>query len=166
MTIKTLLQLLTIGMACYLLIIFVLRISGKRTLSKMNSFDFIVTVALGSVLASTLVNYKTVLWEGIVTFCMLVFFQFLSSWLAGRSDTVNSLIKSQPTLLFYEGKYDRKNMRKERVSENEITQAIRSKGTESTESVSAVVLETDGTLSVLKKQKGNSSQDTLEEVRK
>lgn len=166
MTFKSFLQLLTIGMACYLLIIFVLRISGKRTLSKMNSFDFIVTVALGSVLASTLVNYKTTLWEGIMTFCMLVFFQFLSSWLAGRSDTVNSLIKSQPTLLFYEGKYNKKNMKKERVSENEITQAIRSKGTESTESVSAVVLETDGTLSVLKKQKGGSSQDTLEEVKK
>lgn len=49
-------RILVVGILSYILIVFVLRVSGKRTLSKMNSFDFIVTVALGSVLASILTN--------------------------------------------------------------------------------------------------------------
>lgn len=166
MTLQSFLRLLVVGFVCYFLIVLVLRISGKRTLSKMNAFDFVVTVALGSVLSNILINNETLLMEGIVSFCLLVVLQFLSSWLSVRSSMVNSLLKSQPSLLYYEGNYYYKHMKKERISKNEITQAIRSEGIASTDSVSAVVLETDGKISVLKKQPDNTKEDTLENISK
>lgn len=166
MALSSFIRLLIVGFICYFLIVLVLRVSGKRTLSKMNAFDFVVTVALGSVLSNILINNETLLMEGIVSFCLLVFLQFLSSWLSVHSPTVNSLLKSQPSLLYYNGNYYYKHMKKERISKNEITQAIRSQGIVSTDSVSAVVLETDGKISVLKKQPDNTDENTLENIDK
>lgn len=53
MTVNTFIRMIGGGGGSYAFIVFVLRLSGKRTLSKMNAFDFIVTVALGSILANT-----------------------------------------------------------------------------------------------------------------
>ncbi len=53
---RTMLQIILTGVGAYLAIILILRVSGKRTLAKMNAFDFIVTVALGSILATTLTS--------------------------------------------------------------------------------------------------------------
>ena len=65
---------LIVGTLSYILVVLVLRVSGKRTLSKMNSFDFIVTVALGSVLASILTSQNLALLDGILAFSLLVFY--------------------------------------------------------------------------------------------
>ena len=118
MALSSFIRLLIVGFICYFLIVLVLRVSGKRTLSKMNAFDFVVTVALGSVLSNILINNETLLMEGIVSFCLLVFLQFLSSWLSVHSPTVNSLLKSQPSLLYYDGNYYYKHMKKERISKD------------------------------------------------
>lgn len=99
-------RVLIVGILAYLLVIFVLRITGKRSLSKMNSFDFIVTVALGSILASILTDENLALLNGIMAFSLLLFLQMITSWLSVRSDLVNSLVKATPRLLFYNGRFD------------------------------------------------------------
>jgi len=72
----TLLRTLIIGVLAYVSLIFFLRISGKRTLSKMNAFDFVVTVALGSTLATVLLSKGVALAEGSLGFALLVALQF------------------------------------------------------------------------------------------
>lgn len=153
MNVEDLIKMIIIGTASYVVIVIVLRTSGKRTLSKMNAFDFIVTVALGSVLANIIVNYETLLWEGITAFCLLVLLQYLSTWLSVRSQKVRSLLKSKPALLYYEQSFDESKLRKERVSKNEIHQAIRKEGFVSLKEISAVILESDGTLTVMEQSK-------------
>ncbi|WP_251130172.1 YetF domain-containing protein [Exiguobacterium sp. s141] len=74
--------------------------------------------------------------------------QYVMAKLATRSKRVNQLIKSTPALLYYDGTYLEETMRRERVLEIEVLQAIRSSGTDF-DQVEAVVLETDGTFSVL-----------------
>lgn len=157
---QTMLQIILTGIGAYFSIILILRVSGKRTLSKMNAFDFIVTVALGSILATTLTSRQTPLLNGIVAFATLVALQYVMAKLATRSKRVNELIKSTPTMLYYRGSYLKAEMRKERVLEIEVLQAIRSSGT-AHEQVEAVVLETDGTFSVL-----SSTEAVLQNVRK
>ncbi|MCT4784626.1 DUF421 domain-containing protein [Exiguobacterium himgiriensis] len=147
-------RIMLTGVGAYVSIIFILRISGKRTLAKMNAFDFIVTVALGSILATTLTSQQTPLLNGLTAFATLVLLQYVVAKLAQRSERVNQMIKSTPTLLMYQGSYMRTQMQKERVLEVEVLQAIRSSGTEFNQ-VEAVVLETDGTFSVL------TSRETL-----
>ncbi|GEK88739.1 Protein of unknown function [Alkalibacterium putridalgicola] len=142
-------KLIAISVVSFISIVLILRSSGKRTLSKMNAFDFIVTVALGSVLATTIVNYKASFWSGILTFAMLVTLQHVATWLSVRYKSVGSLLKSDPALLYYNDTFQEQAMRKERVDRNELKQAIRKSGYVSFEGISAIILESDGTLTVM-----------------
>lgn len=153
MTLENFLRMIIVAFGSYAVIVLVLRISGKRTLSKMNAFDFIVTVALGSVLANILVNHETLLWEGLLAFCLLVLLQYISTWLSVRSSAVRSLLKSKPSLIYYDDHYDEEKMKKERITEREIFQAIRKDGYISLDEIAAVILESDGTLTVMEKSK-------------
>lgn len=92
------------GIIGYAAIILVLRVSGKRTLTKLNAFDFTVTVALGSTLASTLLTKSVTVAEGSVAFITLAALQFTVSWLSVRSSAFQLFIKSEPTLLLRDGR--------------------------------------------------------------
>jgi uncharacterized membrane protein YcaP (DUF421 family) len=138
-----------VGVAAYAALVLLLRVSGKRTLSKMNAFDFVVTVALGSTLASVLLSKDVALAEGAIAFALLLFLQFAITWLSVRSRAVSRLVKSEPRLLFHQGRFLEKAMRDERVNEDEVRQAVRTQGHLSLEAVTAVVLETDGSISVM-----------------
>lgn len=138
-----------VGAGGYVALLVLLRISGKRTLSKMNAFDLIVTVALGSTLGSLLLSKDVSLAQGILAFAVLIGLQFAATWTSVRSATVGELIKARPMLLLYRGELARDAMARERVTEKEVRAAVREHGIDALEDVGAVVLETDGALSVL-----------------
>lgn len=148
-------RVLVVGTLAYAGLVLLLRISGKRTLSKMNAFDLVVTVALGSSLASTLLSKEVALATGIVAFVTLVALQFIVAWLSSRIPAVSRLVKAEPALLFYDGCYLQKVLKSERVTEGEVLSAIRAQGIASLQEVLAVVLETDGTFTVVKKSVGH-----------
>lgn len=151
-----LLRTVLIGITAYLSIILIIRISGKRSLSQLNSFDFIVTVAIGSILASALIDQNVTLAQGVTAFLVLIIMQYLITRLSISSRLVNKYIKASPALLYCNGEFLYDNMKKERIVETEIKQAVRSNGTGHLSDVMAVVLETDGTLSIITK---NSEDD-------
>lgn len=138
-----------ITVMAYILLIVLLRASGKRTLSKMNAFDFIVTIALGSTLATVILNKNVALIDGVLSFSLLIGLQYLITWLSARYKKISSLVKSTPALLVYKGVMLREIMLKERIDEDEIKAIIRSKGLSSVQDADAVVLETDGSLTVM-----------------
>lgn len=151
-----------IGILAYAGMVLLLRISGKRTLSKWNAFDFIVTIALGSMLANALLSPQTTLMQGLAGFAVLIFLQFLITWGAVRSKTLHHLIKARPVLLFFRGKYLEDALRKERVTASEVRAALRDKGIADSDGIEAVVLETDGGFSVIRERIGPGS--TLTDV--
>ncbi|MCY0147898.1 DUF421 domain-containing protein [Hoeflea sp. G2-23] len=136
------------GLLAYPALILMLRISGKRTLSKFNAFDFIVTICLGSMLSSIIITKSVPLVEGVVALALLIVLQFAITWLSVRSPAFQSLIKSNPTLLVHRGVYQEKAMRTERVSKQEIAAALHANGNAETSERCCVVLETDGSLNV------------------
>jgi uncharacterized membrane protein YcaP (DUF421 family) len=148
-TLYGLLRILIIGPLAYLLLIAILRTSGKRTLSKMNAFDFVVTVALGSTLATVVLSKDIPLVEGVLAFAVLAILQFLISWFARRMPSFEAIIKAEPRMLLRDGTFDSGAMRAERVTEEEVRSAIRASGIGDLHSVAAVVLETDGSFSVI-----------------
>ena len=105
---------LVVGTLSYLALVLLLRVSGKRTLSKMNAFDLVVTVALGSVLATVILSHDVALAEGMVAFATLIGLQFLITFLSTRSNTVANFVKSEPTLLLHRGAFLHQAMRKQR----------------------------------------------------
>lgn len=154
-----------VGLASYVALVILLRVSGKRTLSKMNAFDFVVTVALGSTLASVLLSKDVPLVEGLTAFGLLLLVQFVITWLSVRSRTVSGLVKSTPRLLYHQGQLMEQAMKAERINEEELLQAVRSKGFLSLERVAAVVLETDGSISVMQLSDQAESLSALANVR-
>ena len=152
------------GTITYIAIIIMLRLSGKRTLAKWNSFDFVVTVAFGSVLASALLSTKDEFGKGIVAFAMLILFQFIITWISVRSSVIQKLIKSEPSLLLYRGEMQHDVMKQERIAEGEILAALRNSGVSAIEDADAVILETDGSFSVLQNI-DESSASALKDVR-
>ena len=76
--------MLIVGTLAYAALILLLRASGNRTLSKMNAFDFVVTVALGSTLATMLLSADVALAEGVVALALLIGLQFVITWLSAR----------------------------------------------------------------------------------
>ncbi len=145
-----LLRVLIVGVLAYASLVAFLRVSGKRTLAKMNAFDLVVTVALGSTLATILLSKDVALAEGLLALVLLISLQFVIAWLSSRSRQVEALVKSEPSLLLHQGRFLPIAMRRERVTESEVQAAIRSEGIARVEDVTAVVLETDGTFSVIK----------------
>jgi uncharacterized membrane protein YcaP (DUF421 family) len=151
-----LLRTLVVGVLAYVALIILLRVSGKRTLSKWNAFDFVVTIALGSTLATALLSKETTLAQGALAFAVLIGLQLLITWLAVRSKIVQSWIKARPTLLLYQGKLIDEALRSERVTEGEVLAAVRARGFIGLEVVEAVVLETDGGFSVMSRGESES----------
>ena len=144
-------RILIIGVLSYAVLIFWLRVSGKRTLSKWNAFDFVVTIALGSTLATVIVSKDVSFAEGVFALGLLIGLQFVITWLSVRFDWAEKLVKAKPTLLFDKGEFLLEPMKRQRVAEAEVRMAIRAEGVAAVEEIEAVVLETDGSFSVIKK---------------
>lgn len=144
-----LLRVLFVGTAAYASLVVVLRASGKRTLSKMNAFDLVVTVALGSTLATIMLSTDVSYAEGALAFVVLCGLQWLVAWLSVRLGWFKQVIRSNPRLVLRDGEFLRDAMRDERVTEGEVLAAIRKKGHGDLSEVAAVVLESDGEFSVI-----------------
>jgi uncharacterized membrane protein YcaP (DUF421 family) len=146
------LRVLVVGTLAYAALVILLRVSGKRTLSKMNAFDLVVTVALGSTFATVLLSKSVALVEGVLAFALLIFLQLAMTWLSVRSEAFQGFVKARPRLLLHRGRLLPAALEEERVTEEEVRAEA-----------GAVVLKTDGSFSVLKSV-GEGGASTLANV--
>lgn len=143
---------LIIAVLAYPGMLLMLRISGHRTLAKMNAFDLIVTFALGSTLASVITSQNVALAQGLLAFALLVIMQFIVAWATSRSERLEGVINGEPVLLVYQGRLQLAAMRRARVTELDIMANLRSKQLGGLGDAEAVVLETNGNVSVVPRQ--------------
>jgi uncharacterized membrane protein YcaP (DUF421 family) len=92
-----LVRLLAVGAAAYLTLVLVLRLAGKRTLAKLNAFDFVVTVALGSTLATILLNDQVSWADGATALTLLAGLQLLVAWRSSPVPRLRIVVTSEPT---------------------------------------------------------------------
>ena len=138
-----------VGALAYVVLVLFVRISGKRTLAKLNAFDLVVTVALGSTLSSILLQKSIALAEGAVALGLLVGLQYLVTFISVRSNGFAKVVRSQPTLVARHGAFCSQALLDQRLTEDEVLSAVRSQGLEGIENADAVILESDGSLSVI-----------------
>ena len=136
----------------------------KTDFNKNEAFDLVVTVALGSTLATIFLNKQVSLAEGLTAYALLIGLQYIVAWLSLHSAKFNKFIKASPDLLYYQGQFIESALNKNRVLKSEIMQAIRSNGFSSMEDVEAVVFETNGSMSVIKRSSSNSKTSTLSDI--
>jgi uncharacterized membrane protein YcaP (DUF421 family) len=148
-----LVRVFVVGSLSYILLVFLLKVAGKRTLAQMSGFDFIITVAIGSTFGRLITARGVTLAESASAFLLLIFLQLGFAWLNMKYSWFSRLAKSQPTLLYYKGSFLEDNIRRCRVNKDEVLGVIREQGIESLDEVEAVVLETSGGWSVVRKGK-------------
>lgn len=142
---------LIVGLLAYAVLVAFLRISGKRTLAKLNAFDLVVTVALGSTLSAILLQESIALAEGAAALALLIVAQFAVTYASVRSRGFAKAVRSEPSLLARDGAFCSRAMRRERISEDEALSAVRAQGATGIDGVDCLVLESDGSLSVILK---------------
>jgi len=150
-------------MVFYVHIVALMRISGKRSLADMTTFDFVTNVSLGSILPAAIVTRGIAFWTGLAVMTTLVALQWLVTWLASRSDAFQSLVANPPRLLYFDGNLQHRNLRRERISEQQLHSKIRERGYASLEELDAVILETSGVFALL--PRGTRNAPLVAEVR-
>ena len=142
-------QIALTTLVVYFSLVAILQIVGKRSIAKLNIFDLVVTVALGSILASVMLTKSLSVADGLTAFIVLAGLQYIVSFLSVRFGWFKQIIRSDARLLLKDGHFLEDEMKKERVTHGEIEAAIRGKGHGEIENIAAVVLETDGSFSVI-----------------
>lgn len=131
-------------------IIFLVRIVGLRSFSKMTNFDFVMTVAMGSLLAGASQSQQ---WTGflqtVTAMASLFAIQYVVSSLRRRSQRLDAFVQNTPTLLMKDGVILHDALRASRVPEEDLIAKLREANALELSSVRAVVLETTGSISVL-----------------
>ncbi len=149
----------------YIFIVLITKISGKRSTSQLNNFDWIVTVMIGSIGASTILLKNVPFIEGVASIVVLYVLQFLVTKYASISPQFSSFILSDPKIVFYQGQFLPEAMQDERLTRQEIESVMRSNGIHSFDEIEAIVFESDATLNVITKDKEKGSAGISETLK-
>lgn len=133
----------------YLAVLIALRVMGKGEIAEMNCFDLVITFLLAEVASIPMENNNIPMINGIASITGLVLMQTLISFLTLKSRKLNTFLSGKPSILIDKGKIIYKELKKEKVSIDELLEQLRVQGYFSIKDVQYAILETDGNLSVL-----------------
>lgn len=154
-----LLHLLASCLVFYVFIIALTRLSGKRTTGNMNNFDWIITVGIGSLMASGILLRNVSMLDAMVAIAALAGLQWLTTWGALRSTRFARWVKPRPRVLLREGRLLDAELRRERITGDEVKSALRRAGLARSDEAAWVVIETTGQLSVIRCGEGQGSAE-------
>jgi uncharacterized membrane protein YcaP (DUF421 family) len=133
----------------YFYAILLLRVSGKTTVGTARIFDFVSTVAMGTMVGSTIISSSIALTTGLVGLTALVALQWAVAYASSRSGRLYRITTNTPRLLYDGSRFLDENLREERITRDDLKAKIRQSGHPTLESVAAVVLETTGNVAVI-----------------
>lgn len=154
---KTILSILLIFTA----IIIITRIAGLRTFSKMSSFDFAATIAIGSILASIVLNTDQSLTKGVIALSGIIAFQSVFMLLKGKSHFFQQLTTNAPLLLMKDGIIIYKNLQASNMGEDDLIAKLREANVFNLNEVHAAILESTGDVSILHTDDDKELQDKI-----
>ncbi|MEF2782371.1 MAG: DUF421 domain-containing protein [Clostridium sp.] len=137
----------------YFVIIFALRLMGKREVGELSVFDIVIYFVMSELLAISISNEDESIFKSLVPIFTLAFLQMLISWLILKSKKIRSVFDGEISILIHNGHINQDVMRKERYNIDDLMSQIRSKDLCSPEEVGFAILETNGQLSILPKNK-------------
>jgi len=146
---EPLLRIIVVGTLAYFSLVLLIRVNTKRALAQLSAFDFVITVALGSAYGRILTATEVGLVDAVVAFALLAALQYLLAAAQTRWPRFSQMVKSPPSLVYYQGAFIREALRREKLSEAEVESAVRAAGMGSFDGVEAVVMESGGNFAVI-----------------
>lgn len=149
MSLETALLVIASVFAIFSIIMLITRIFGLRTFAKMSSFDFASTIAVGSVLASIIINNDQSILKGALALFCIIGFQTLFSFLVRKNDWFKKLFTNKPQILMKDGEIISENLKKCNIGVSDLMAKLREANVHKLSEVQVVVFESTGDISVL-----------------
>jgi uncharacterized membrane protein YcaP (DUF421 family) len=141
------------AVSVYVILLAMIRLSGKRTMGQFTSFDMLLIVLLGNAVQNSLLGKDQSLAGGLLLAAILIILNWCVGWFSARNRRMERLIEGEPVVLARDGHLFEKVLKRELVSRNDFDEALRQSGELSLEDVRVAMLETDGQISVIPRKK-------------
>lgn len=145
------------ALGVYVLVLVVIRISGKRTIGHFTAFDLLVALMLGEVVDEIIYGDVTIA-QGAVAIIVIALAEYGNSWLTYWDHGFDAILEGKPTVIVKDGKLVRRGLRKERINEKDVMAEMRINGIEDLREVKLAVVENDGEVSVIKQDWAEPAQ--------
>lgn len=142
----------------YIAVLIALRVMGKGEIAEMNAFDLVITLLIAEVAAIPMQDNSIPMIYGISSITGLVFLEILISFITLKSRTISKFLSGSPTILISKSKLNYKQLKKERISIEELLEELRTQGYFNIKDIQYAILETDGNLSIVPSSSYNSSK--------
>jgi uncharacterized membrane protein YcaP (DUF421 family) len=133
----------------YLALMALLRVTGQRTMSQMSGFDLIVGVTIGSAFGRVITATEVALTEALTAFVVLIGLQWIVATAYQRIPALRRIVVNGPALLYLDGEVVERGMRQNRLRREDLLTAVRQQGMGSLDEARAIVLESDGSFTVI-----------------
>lgn len=153
---ESLLEIFARGTLMYLALFFLLRFILKREPGMVGITDILVIVLIADAAQNGMAGQYNSITEGLVLVGTIVFWSWFLEWLGFQSPRIERILEPQPLLLIQDGKVLKQNLKKELITEEELGSLLREKGVESAEHVKQATMESNGQLSVIRKDGGST----------
>lgn len=147
------LELILRASICYVFLLVLLRVTGKRQIGQLSPFDLVLLLVLSNAVQNAMNGGDNSVTAGLILAGTLVALNSLVGYLTYRSKKIEALVEGRPEVLIHNGKLFEDVLARERLTHHELNAALREAGCASAEDVHCAVLETNGQISVVAKKK-------------
>lgn len=138
----------------YAFIVLVMRVIGRRELSSMSPIDLVLLIVLGDAVQQGLTQDDYSVTGAFIVVGTIATLQLISSYLGYRSKKIRHVLEGDPLVLIQDGRFIDRNMRRERLTPDDVGEEMRLQQIESFDEVKWAILERNGNLSFIKKSDG------------
>jgi uncharacterized membrane protein YcaP (DUF421 family) len=139
------------GIVVFIFLFVLVRVMGRRELSSLEPFDLILLIILGDAVQQGLTQDDYSLTGAMLAVGTIAILQVSTSWLNFRIPRLRPLLDGEPVVVVQDGKPIERNMRRERLTEEDLAEAARKQSIGSLDEVAWAVMETSGSISFIKK---------------
>lgn len=142
------------ALAVYLFLLVLLRIGGKRQISQLTPFDFVLMLVLSNAVQNSMNGGDNSLIGGLISAGALVVINLVVGWITRRNHKVEQVLEGHPIVLVHNGKIYQSAMDKCKLTRHELFAALRENGCENADHVHFAIFENNGTISVSPRPNG------------
>ncbi|MES2379964.1 MAG: YetF domain-containing protein [Bacteroidota bacterium] len=160
------LEIVLRSLAVYVFIILAIRLFGKKELSQLSITDLVLILLISNAVQNAMVGEDTSLQGGLLAALTLFLLNYLIKIISFRSKLFSNILEGQPVMLVYKGFINADHLRAQKLTMEELEAVVREHGLEKVEQAELVMLEKDGSISVISKELKNQTIHKRKRVKK
>ncbi|MDD4839369.1 MAG: DUF421 domain-containing protein [Clostridia bacterium] len=145
------LKVIIFSIVAYIYLFILAKLLGKKQIAQLSFIDYVVGITIGSIAAEMTTETEEPIYHYIIAMSLFFLFDLLITIIGRKSAKMKVLMNGKPLILISEGKFDFENMKKSKITVDELAGMARDKGYFDIESIAYAIFETSGKLSILPK---------------